>query len=220
MQRDTQTGPGPESQVTPSCCGADHDARARERLLRAAVDVFDRKGYAGASVREIVEQAGITKPVLYYHYGSKEGMLIAILEEGARLLEGGLTRAVESSGTSRQRLQRLFDEMFDLFHANASAVRVAHAVIFGPREALPPFDFQKFDVPLRQSIGAIVQDGVAAGEIRSAPVADIVTLLTGLLGLFTDLELTPNASAVTLDDVHRLLDLIFDGLMPARGKEN
>ncbi|MGE5360068.1 MAG: TetR family transcriptional regulator [Bacteroidales bacterium] len=219
MEREVQPVGG---QLPPaaSCCESDHDERARERLLRAAADVFDRKGYAGASVREIVEQAGITKPVLYYHYGSKEGMLLAILEEGAKLFQAGLARGVQSPGTARQRLQGLCDEMFALFRHNVSAVRVAHAVFFGPRDALPPFDFEKFDGALRAAIRSVVEDGMAAGEIRRAPVADVVTAITGVIALFTDIELTPNAVTLTLDDVHRVLDLIFEGLVPARDKEN
>ncbi len=220
MEREIHEGPGPQPQATNSCCGCDQDARARERLLRAAADVFDRKGYAGASVREIVEQARITKPVLYYHYGSKEGMLIAILEEGARLFNDGLALGVNTPGTARQRLRHLFDEVFALFRQNVSAVRVAHAVFFGPREALPQFDFDKYDGALRSAVAAIVQDGIAAGEIRQAPLADIVTAITAVIALFTDMELTPEGESLTLDAVHRVLDIIFEGLMPARGKEN
>jgi TetR/AcrR family transcriptional regulator len=212
-------GEAPAPKV-PTCCGCEPDAHARARLLSAAADVFDRKGYTGASVREIVEQAGITKPVLYYHYGSKEGILIAILEEGARLFQAGLAVAVASPGPVRQRLERLCDEVFALFRQNVSAVRVAHAVFFGPREALPPFDFEKYDGALHGAIRTIVEDGMAAGEIREAPVADVVTAITGVIALFTDIELTPNGPTLTLDAVHRVLDLIFEGLMPTRVKEN
>ena len=53
------------------------DPTSRSRLLHAAVEIFERKGYAAASVREIVAHAGVTKPALYYHFRSKEGILIA-----------------------------------------------------------------------------------------------------------------------------------------------
>src|SRR5512144_2504974 len=87
--------------------GCDQDERARERLLRAAADVFDRKGYAAASVREIVERAHLTKPVLYYHFGSKEGILVAILEEGALRFERAVARALALDGSVRVRLAAL-----------------------------------------------------------------------------------------------------------------
>ena len=41
---------------------------ARERLLETATDIFAKKGYAGTSVREIVNRAGVSKPVLYYYF--------------------------------------------------------------------------------------------------------------------------------------------------------
>ena len=44
----------------------------REAILKAAMRLFAKKGYAGASTREICETAGITKPVLYYHFRSKQ----------------------------------------------------------------------------------------------------------------------------------------------------
>ena len=43
---------------------------SRERLLETATELFAEKGYAGASVREIVEKAGVSKPVLYYYFKS------------------------------------------------------------------------------------------------------------------------------------------------------
>jgi TetR/AcrR family transcriptional regulator len=194
------------------CC--EHDEHARERLLRVAAEVFDRKGYAAASVREIVEGAGITKPVLYYHYGSKEGLLLAILEEGARLFDAALARAVESPGTARDRLFALCSGVYDLFKQNVAAVRVAHAVFFGPQDNLPPFDFSRFEGALTGALGSIIEQGIAAGEIREAPVGDLVMVINGLIGVFIDQELTltPRVNPLGLDGIRRVLDLIFEGL--------
>jgi len=53
----------------------------RERLLIAAVRLFAEKGYSATSVREIVEAAGVTKPVLYYYFRNKEGVFDAMMQE-------------------------------------------------------------------------------------------------------------------------------------------
>jgi TetR/AcrR family transcriptional regulator len=42
------------------------ETEVRKRLLKAALELFTKKGFAATSVREIVEIAGVTKPVLYY----------------------------------------------------------------------------------------------------------------------------------------------------------
>ena len=46
-------------------------ACARDRIRKAAIGLFTEKGYAACSTREICERAGVTKPVLYYHFHSK-----------------------------------------------------------------------------------------------------------------------------------------------------
>jgi AcrR family transcriptional regulator len=201
--------------------GCEPDAHARERLLRAAADVFDRKGYAAASVREIVEQAGITKPVLYYHFGSKEGILLAILEEGARQFEQAVARALACPGDVRQRVAALCEEVYSLFRDNVPAVRVAHALFFGPREGLPAFDFTKFERVLRPAIRQLVEQGMATGELREAHPEDVSMAINGVIAGCTDQELNPHGTPVGIDGIHRVLDLIFDGLSAARNeKEN
>ncbi len=199
----------------------DGDARARARLLRAAADVFDRKGYAAASVREIVEQAGITKPVLYYHFGSKEGMLAAILDEGERLLREAVTRAVRHDGTVRTRVTALCEGIYQLFKENVSAVRVAHALYFGPRESLPAFDWCRFERLLLPAIRDLVTQGMAAGEIRDASPEDVLLALNGAIAGCTDLALRRDAAQVGPETIRKVIDLIFDGLSATRdGKEN
>jgi len=56
-----------------------HDpASTRERLLDVALDLFTEKGYDGTSLREIAERLGVTKAALYYHFASKEDILMAL----------------------------------------------------------------------------------------------------------------------------------------------
>lgn len=64
--------------------------RRREQLIGIAMDVFGEHGYAGGSLRTIAEQAGVNHATLIQHFGSKEGLLTAVLEEWDR-------RTVENS---------------------------------------------------------------------------------------------------------------------------
>ncbi|HEY2213664.1 MAG TPA: helix-turn-helix domain-containing protein, partial [Acidimicrobiales bacterium] len=50
----------------------------RERILDVAMDLFIEKGYDKTSLREIAEQLGFTKAALYYHFSSKDDMLMAL----------------------------------------------------------------------------------------------------------------------------------------------
>src|SRR5690348_11267824 len=63
-------------------------AETRERLLRAAADVFARRGYDGARVSDIAESAGLSNGALYAYFGSKAELLVGALRaHGRRLLD-------------------------------------------------------------------------------------------------------------------------------------
>ncbi len=72
-------GPRPEGEDT------DRDRReppeagsTRERILDVALDLFTEKGFDGTSLREIAERLGVTKAALYYHFASKDDILMAL----------------------------------------------------------------------------------------------------------------------------------------------
>src|ERR1700756_4556310 len=56
-------------------------ARTRARLLEAAARVYARRGFDAATLDEIAEEAGFTKGAVYDHFGSKENLLFALLDE-------------------------------------------------------------------------------------------------------------------------------------------
>lgn len=57
------------------------ESEVRSKILAVALHLFSAKGYEGVGVQELVESAGITKPTLYYYFGSKAGLLRALLDE-------------------------------------------------------------------------------------------------------------------------------------------
>jgi AcrR family transcriptional regulator len=56
-------------------------AQTRARLLEAAAQVYARQGFAGATLDEVAAEAGFTKGAVYGHFGSKENLLLALVEE-------------------------------------------------------------------------------------------------------------------------------------------
>ncbi|MFJ6618169.1 TetR family transcriptional regulator [Kitasatospora sp. NPDC091335] len=60
--------------------------RTRGRLVEAGAELFDRRGYAGATLGEIAAAAGVTKGALYFHFASKEELARAVSEQAERSL--------------------------------------------------------------------------------------------------------------------------------------
>ncbi|MGP0101847.1 MAG: TetR family transcriptional regulator [Solirubrobacteraceae bacterium] len=60
---------------------SERKAATRARLLEAAARVYARSGFAGATLDEVAGEAGFTKGAVYAHFGSKENLLLALLQE-------------------------------------------------------------------------------------------------------------------------------------------
>jgi len=87
------------------------DAR-REQILDVAIEVFGRAGYYGASMNDIAEAAGVTKPVLYQHFDSKSALYAALIDEvGSRML-AAIAAATASARSGREQTELGFQAYF------------------------------------------------------------------------------------------------------------
>lgn len=74
----------------------------RERVLRAAADLFVERGYAATSIRDISERLGMTKGALYYHFPSKEDLLSALMAPMLEAVDVFVATARETGQVSRE----------------------------------------------------------------------------------------------------------------------
>jgi len=79
---------------------------SRERIVQAATELFSQRGYSGAGVDELAARSGIAKTAIYYHFGSKEGLLAAVLERAATAWIEGIRAASQQAGSPLERLDR------------------------------------------------------------------------------------------------------------------
>lgn len=78
-------------------------AERRQQLLEVALDVFSRKGFHQTSMNDIADAAGVTKPVLYQHFGSKRALFLELLRDlGGRLREQVARATAEAAGPRQQ----------------------------------------------------------------------------------------------------------------------
>lgn len=80
-------------------------ADRREQLVDTAQQVFVSSGFAGASMEDVADQAGVTKPVIYDHFGSKDGLLTAVISRLGEQMLGAIADAVVGTGSPREALE-------------------------------------------------------------------------------------------------------------------
>ncbi|WP_062203595.1 TetR/AcrR family transcriptional regulator [Demequina salsinemoris] len=78
----------------------------REQLLTVSRALFAEKGFEGASVEEIAARADVSKPVVYEHFGGKEGIYAVIVDREVEALLGALSGALAQVAHPRQLVER------------------------------------------------------------------------------------------------------------------
>jgi AcrR family transcriptional regulator len=154
---------------------------ARRALLTTGTALFAKKGYAGVSVREIVESAGMTKPMLYYYFANKEGLFRSILDWGADIQEEILLKAITSRGTVLERLHLLIRSIYQGVLENMDFFRLIHSLIFGPPQGAPQYDLDIYHTRIMEAIKTIYLEGVEKGEVRKEDPNEVAALLMGLI---------------------------------------
>jgi AcrR family transcriptional regulator len=84
----------------------------REQILDVSVQVFARRGFHSTSMNDVAEAAGVTKPVLYQHFDSKQDLYLALLEEAGLRLRNAVAKGVASANNGKQMTELGFKAYF------------------------------------------------------------------------------------------------------------
>jgi TetR/AcrR family transcriptional regulator len=103
-----------------------------DQIARIAARLFAAKGYDATPVRAIVEAAGVTKPTLYYHFGSKAGLAKAVLTDPLNRLLAAMRLALESNLDPVRAAEELFELNLAFSRDEPDRARFLYALFFGP----------------------------------------------------------------------------------------
>lgn len=188
------------------------EGQVRRKLLACATQLFNRRGYAATSVREIVAAAGVTKPVLYHYFGNKEGTFLEIMQEFIRRFEARIENFPQQVGSTTERVAGLCDQMFQLFREHTESVRLMYSLYFGPPQGAPAIDCEALYRRLLKTIQQAVEQGIRAREIRAARPQDTALTILGVLSVAVEAELAQQPMVIGRNGLRRMLDLVFSGI--------
>jgi AcrR family transcriptional regulator len=78
----------------------------REQLIGVGRKHFADKGFEGTTIEEIAASAGVSKPVVYEHFGGKEGLYAVVVDREIESLLSAVQGALTSEGTSREIIEQ------------------------------------------------------------------------------------------------------------------
>ncbi len=189
------------------------DTDPRHRILHEALKLFAHQGYGSTSVREVVERAGVTKPTLYYHFDSKEGLFREVIQS---LLDGLTTlvaHTVDSEDPVEERLRGFLNVYMLGAMDNPDAMRLMMTCSLPDTTGQPDVDVLKRHIRAVEALSEVVVQGQAAGELRAG--VDPRFAITALLGA-AHLHLSAAMAGADLDahTIDAILDTWMHGVAP------
>jgi len=187
-------------------------ANSSERILATALDLFAMKGYDATAVREICEAAGITKPTLYYFYGSKEGGLNALVTAGFQRFRQLVDEAMAQPGLFRERLKLVARALFESARCQPLYWRFMHAIVWAPPGTVgQPANCSEFYDGVVQVLASAEAEAVERGELAAGDSAVRMLVLMGAISEAATGYVISGKPELKPEMADRLIDTILDG---------
>ena len=191
---------------------ASSEAAGRQCILEQAQRLFFDQGYHGVSIRDIVQACGLSNAALYYHFGSKQNLYFEVLGEYIAAVVGQLQMADTGEGTCRSRLARVAQAYAQIILESQSVLQtllrdVAQLDQEEIARLLPDVSRQ-----IPEAFAAILEEGIAAGEIREVHTRRAGILLMGMVNAMAVRRLHTQAETTLEEDANLVIEVLFEGI--------
>ena len=96
----------------------------REQLVDIGRGLFAERGVDGTTVEEVAARSGVSKPVVYEHFGGKEGLYAVVVDRETTVLLAGMTQALQQGGHPREMLERAALAFLDYVEEHTDGFRI------------------------------------------------------------------------------------------------
>lgn len=189
------------------------DSVRRQELLASAARLFRDVGYARATVRDIAKAVGIQSGSIFYYYGSKEDILVDVMDEGMSRFVRAAERPAGAPPPPRERLRSMIVGHLEALHGRSDEV----AVVLSEWRSLSPASRRRI-VKLRDRVDAMWDEALGDAAKAGLVGGDLKLLRLALLGAMNwSLQWYAPKGALSITTMaDRILDLFVRE--PGRGR--
>ena len=194
----------------------------RQHILRAALKSFARCGYAATSVRQIVDDARVSKPALYYYFADKAQLFQALVDqahdERYRLMQAAAARG----RTVAEKLEEIVAAVFEFSLHNRELMRLAFATAFAA-SGESPGQVTCVEKGRRnyEFVRSLIAQGQAAGELdRRFSVDDLAMGIYGQLNSYVMVRLLVPDCPLDRRTARQIVRLFMEGAACRHQKVN
>ncbi len=159
----------------------------RERIIEQAAVLFNSRGYAGASMSELMEVTGLKKGGIYNHFRSKEEILIEAFEHSVKIVRKKLQTAIQDKHTPQEQLQGIieFYRDYPMNPVVKGGCPILNSIVYADNtNSTFQKSVRKAVDELIRILAAIISSGIRKGEFKKNvdPEKTAVVIFTAIEG--------------------------------------
>lgn len=183
----------------------------RESILIAARNVFVKKGYAGARMQEIADEAGINKALLHYYFKNKETLFEMILFEALKTIQSGILVVLESEMDLFEKIRFFCSRYISFLQSNTYLVSFILNEINRDQEKLVKY-FTRAGIKAPEKLMIQIEEETLKGNIRKTDPRQLVLNILSLC-------IFPFIARPIVKGVFRIQEKEYNELIERRKKE-
>jgi TetR/AcrR family transcriptional regulator len=160
------------------------DADVRERIFQSALRQFSSKGYAATSLREIADDARTTKPMIYYYFGSKEGLYGNIVRQILEDMASSIRVHLDMTRSFSDQVLLYCERYIDYFLAQEEIIALVLREVFGLGGASMDTFAEALGMEVRRPLDEVLRAGIEAGVFDTEHVTSSAAAITGIMNMF------------------------------------
>ncbi len=189
----------------------DEQNSTEQRLLRSALKLFAEKGYEGTSIREIIEEAGVTRPVLYYYFQNKEDLFRKLVESIVQELIDKMIFIKQNYSDTIGKLKAIIRTTFEMAEKDIQSVRLILHVYFAPIRSAPPVRGSEIGKQRFKIIESIMREGLEKADLSGGSARALTLAFLGIMDMHIMAKSDRPELRLTPELAEGLVDLFFYG---------
>ena len=142
---------------------------AKDLIRNVAAELFAHRGYSATTTREICQRAGITKPVIYYHFGNKEQLYEELVRDAFNEYQKELRRATHRGRAPREKLIEVLSAMFSFARHRHDYWHIGFRMAIAPEKESPAIDYVEMSQADARLLTEIIREGIRRKELKGDP---------------------------------------------------
>ena len=152
----------------------------RAKIAQVAETLFAERGFDGTSIREIAEQAGATKALIYHYHQSKEALYLSLLEKDAAMVVTRLEAVAAGAGKPEQKLRAAVQVFLEQYRLNPQGFRMLQRAIDDHSPAAHTLAERWFS-RAHVAMQTITAEGIESGIFKPLPPAATPFVIVGII---------------------------------------